>query len=78
MCPGADFTTGKHIWDYLKGPNVVYIQPPDDVADDHKQKVRSYTYLDMPVEKQNESLCLNFAAFLKGEGRTVHLPLLLA
>jgi hypothetical protein len=72
ICSGADFTTGKHIWDYLNGPNVVYIQPPDDVADDHKQKVRSYTYLDMPVEKQNENLCLNFAAFLKAHNPKLH------
>ena len=28
----ADFTTGMHIYDYLNGPDIVYIAPDDDVA----------------------------------------------
>ena len=28
--------------------------------------------MDMPVEKQNENLCLNFAAFLKGHNPKLH------
>jgi hypothetical protein len=58
ICSGVDFTTGRHIMQYLRGPNVLYLQPKDDVADDHKAKIKAMTYLDLPVDQQNPVLTL--------------------
>lgn len=69
----ADFTTGKHIYDYLHGPDVVYIAPDDDVAADHIKEWKSKTYLDMPVDKQNsDQLCLHFKSFLQSHNPNLH------
>ena len=66
------FPDGESIWNYLNGPDVVYIRPPDDVAQEHIRKVRNWTYLDLPVAKQDISVCLHWKAMLTGHNQMLH------
>ena len=72
VCNGAAFTTGRHVFDYLQGPNVIYLQPKDDVAEDHKTKIKALTYLDLPVDQQNNMLCLNLKMLLQDHNPKLH------
>ena len=71
-CSNAPFTTGLHVWNYLNAASIVYLRPPDSEAQDHIRKVTSYTWQDMPADKQNDQLCLNFKAFLTGHNPMMH------
>jgi len=72
ICSGPAFTTGKHIMDYIRAPGVIYLAPNDDVAEDHKTKTKALTYLDLPVDEQNENLCLYFKAMLQSHNPKLH------
>ena len=70
VCSNAPFTTGRQIMDYL--PTVVYLRIDDDVAQQKIIEAQSWTYLDMPVASQDESLVLNFKAKIQGYNPMLH------
>jgi len=68
----APFLTGRHIWDYLQTPDLVYLRPSDDEAAEHIRKVQQFTYKDLPVSKQDKDLVLNFKAMIEGHNPLLH------
>ena len=59
-CSNPPFTTGMHIFNYL--PTVVYLRPQDDEAQEYLRKVEAWTWEDLPPDKRDEHLVLNFKA----------------
>ena len=72
ICSAAPFTTGREIWLYLGSPNIVYLRPQDDEAQNHIRKVQAWTFEDLPRDKQDENLVLHWKAKVVGYNPMKH------
>ena len=66
------FQTGRHLFDYLHGPMVVYIAPQRDEVVAHKKMVSSLTWEDLPSTQKNPELVMNFKKFITSQNPNRH------